>query len=387
MVTDSFYPTVGGSETAIQNLSERFTDMGHEVIIYGVHPKIKSPPNNRVKVIKIESRVYGWNFKLFGKLANLNKEIKKFNPDIINAHFMLISGYLGVKVAKMNKIASLVTVRGKGVFYKPTNLLERFLFRLYRKTSLTADIMIATSDEMAEMVNKKWGRRPITLSNGVDIKLFHPGIKTDLRKKLSLDDKKIILCVRRLVPKNGIEYMIRAMPLILEKEKNTQLFLIARKISEYKKLKKLSEELNIINRVTFLGEIRHDVLPKYYAIADVVVQPSIAEARSLSCLETMASAKPIIATATGGLKELIQHGINGYLIPPFEKSTYQVGKINEKGVENLAKAVLEVLINRELKEKIEKEARRTAEENAWKNIVPRALQIYREAIKINKTKQ
>jgi glycosyltransferase involved in cell wall biosynthesis len=385
MVTDSFYPTIGGSETAIKNLSLEFLKMGHQVKVYGLFEGVESP-DARINVVYVSPKIQGLNLKVIGRYINLNKEIKRYRPDIINAHFLLKSGWAGVKAAKKNKIASIVTVRGKGVFYKHDSIKEALLFYIYRRMSLGADKILATSAEMADMVKKRWDKRAMPLSNGVDINHFLPDIQTELKRKLKLEDKKVILCARRLVPKNGIEYIIRAMHLILEKKGDVHLLLLAPRQREYKKLKELSEELNIGGRVAFLGEIEHDVLPEYYAIADLVVQPSIAEARSLSCLEAMASGKAIIATATGGLKELIKHKVNGYLIPPFEASTYQVGKINKKGVENLYRAVLELLDNQELREKIKNGARQTAEENSWEIIGDKTLEIYQQAINKNKAR-
>lgn len=383
MVTDSFHPLVGGSETAIKNLSLGFLKMGHEVKIFGLFEGVQSP-DSRLDVIYVPETISGINLGAIGRFINLNKEIKKYKPDVVNAHFMLMSGWAGVKAARSNKIASVVTVRGKGVFYKASNLKEAILYYLYRKMSRKADIMIATSAEMAEIVNKRWGKSPTPLSNGVNIEHFRPDIKTDLRRKFGLENKKIILCVRRLVPKNGIEYMVRAMPKILEKEQRAFLVLVAPKERWYEFLKKLSEELGFGDKVMFPGEVDHSVLPEYFAMADVVVQPSIAEARSLSCLEAMASRSAVIATNTGGLGELIHHGENGYLVPAFEESTYHVGEVKEEGINNLAEAVIEVLFNDKLRNEIKAGARKTAEENSWPNICSKTLDIYKEAIGINK---
>ncbi|OHA91076.1 MAG: hypothetical protein A2665_01115 [Candidatus Zambryskibacteria bacterium RIFCSPHIGHO2_01_FULL_46_30] len=380
MITDSFYPFVGGSETAIRNLTETLNKAGHDVKVFGVFPEVSSPDERYVPVVKIDPDIFGINLRVFGLLSNLDREIKKFKPDIINAHFMLKSGYLGVKVAKRNNIPSVVTVRGKGVFYKARTIKEKILFSMYRKMSLKSDLMIATSAEMANIVDERWGVRPTPLSNGVDIKRFRPNIVTNLKDKLGIENKKVILCVRRLVPKNGIEYMVRAMPKILWNYPETVLILVAPKLREYKKLDNLACELGVETKIIFAGEVNHDILPQYFSIADVVVQPSIAEARSLSCLEAMASGSAIIATNTGGLGELIQHKVNGFLVPAFEDSTYQVGAINQKGVDNLASAVVEIFSDNKLQKDIQLGARKTAQENSWDNVTKATLDMYKRVI-------
>ncbi len=383
MVTDSFHPLVGGSETAIKNLSLGFIKAGHQVRVYGLFEGVKSP-DPRLEVIHIPPKFLGKNLRLFGRYFNLDREIKKYRPDIINAHFMLQSGWAGVKVAKKYKIASVVTVRGRGVFYIDNTWFKKIKFTSYRKMSLKADRMIATSAEMADMVDKRWGRRPTPLSNGVDVNLFKPGIHTDLKQKLGLSNNKIILCVRRLVPKNGIEYMVRALPQILSKDPSTRLILVAPKLREYETLVNIAKELKILDKIIFPGEVGHEELPNYFAIADVVVQPSIAEARSLSCLEAMAAGSALIVTKTGGLAELVDHQRNGYVIPAFEESTYQVGPVHQRGVDNLAQAVLTVMTDDSLRHTIKKGARQTALENSWDIICNKTLDIYQDAIIRNK---
>ena len=363
MITDSFYPEIGGSETAIWHLGEALVGLGHEVGVAVLSKPNAANPSEKLAFWKIGSRRWGIDAKFLGKIHHLRGIIRAFKPDILNVHFMLESGYVGVKAAHAEGVPAILTNRGKGLYNKPMNIFERILYPFWNRGALGADAFMATSQEMVDMARERYGLSSTMVSNGVDIENFHPTKDGSfLREKHGVKSgQRVLLCVRRLVPKNGIEYIVRALPTI-RKQHNAVLWLASPLIREYEKLKRITEELGITDAVRFLGPIDHKELPYYLSAADVVVQPSIAEARSLACLEAMASGAAVIATATGGLKELINHGENGYLIPAFQEGTsYEVIDIQEKGVRDLAAAVVDVLSDEALRARLKSGARAYAE--------------------------
>lgn len=381
MVTDSFYPEIGGSETAIWRLSDTLVDMGHSVGVAVISKPDAKSPSSKFSFWNVSSRWNGIEAKFLGKIHNVRNIIREFKPDVVNVHFMLESGYVGVRAAHKEGIPAALTNRGKGLYNKATNIQEMMLYPFWNWGSLDADAFLATSQEMVDIAKERYGIDSTAISNGVDTDNFSPtkdGLRIRERHGVR-PGQKVILCARRLVPKNGIEYIVRALPLIRQKH-DVVLWLASPLIREYEKLKTLAKELKIEQHVFFLGAVEHNELPYYFTAADVVVQPSIAEARSLACLEAMASGSAIIATATGGLKELITHGKNGYLIEPFQESTYAVFGYEQKGVEELAHAVDDVLSNEELRRRLKAGARAYSETCNWPNIARQTLQIYNEAI-------
>ena len=376
MVTESFHPIVGGSETAIRYLSERMTAAGHTVMVAVMNVQNASSPSQAFAFRVLSSRIGPFDCKTPGKIWNCRKIVREFRPDVVNAHFLFESGFVGTSAAHSFGIPSVVSIRGRGIFFKPGNLLEKILSRWWIRGALKADAFLATSQEMADIAQNRHGIAVTALGNGVDTVAFHPSKKKDIRSPLGIrPDQKVIFCARRLVPKNGIEYMVRALPRI-RKSEDAVLLLAAKREAEYDHLKAIAEELAVSSFIHFLGPLNHQDLPFFYASADVVVQPSIAEARSLACLEAMASGAVIVATDTGGLAELLTHEKTGVLIPAFEESTYGVSAVKEGGVQSLADGVLRALTETALRERVSRGAREAAEGQSWDVIAGKTVDIF-----------
>ncbi len=380
MVTEAFYPSVGGSQTAIRYLSDALSDLGNPTMVAVMNVPGASSPSGKIAFATLTSYVGGVDLKTWGKIHNCRKIIRKFKPDIVNAHFLFESGMVGTSAAHKEGVPSVVTIRGRGIFFKPKNILEKILSRWWINGACQADGFIATSQEMADIATIRHGLSVTAISNGVETDIFTPEMNKDIKTPHGIaPHQRVIFCARRLVPKNGIEYMVRALPTVRQTH-DAVLLLAAPKDAEYQTLNTIIDELKIRPFVKFIGSIDHEELPFYFAGADIVVQPSIAEARSLACLEAMAAGAVVIATACGGLKELITHGENGYLIPAFEESTYQIGAVKLQGVADLANAVSTVLSDVTLEKNIRRGARKFAETCSWPAIARQSLKIYDEVI-------
>lgn len=381
MLTDSFYPEIGGSETAIWNLCDTFARAGHVVGVAVITQRGARSPSDLFSFWNVSSRMAGVDAKYLGKIRNFRRVIRSFLPDVLNVHFMLESGYVGVRSAQAEGIPCVLTNRGKGLYNEPSNSTERLLYWWWNRGALGADAYIATSQEMVDRMLERYGIASRAISNGVDTENFRPDRDGGfLRERYGVrEGQRVILCARRLVPKNGIEYILRALPLVRQYH-DAVLWLASPLIREYEKLRALVRELGLADVVRFLGPVDHTELPFHFRAADVVVQPSIAEARSLACLEAMASGAAIVATATGGLPELLTHGESGYLIDPFQESTYAVTTVHDSGVRRLAAAVTTVLSDDSLRVRLGTGARTYAETCSWSAIAEQTLAVYEEVI-------
>jgi glycosyltransferase involved in cell wall biosynthesis len=156
------------------------------------------------------------------------------------------------------------------------------------------------------------------LHNGVDVNRFKPltGVKDEMRKKLGISkDSSVVLTVRRLVYKNGIDTLIESAKIAVKK--NPRLFfLVVGKGPDFGKVKEKIEQLGMQENFRLTGFISDEVLPFYYNVADFFVLPSKSgEGLPLVALEAMACGVPVIATNVGGISEVMKEG-SGKLVPP-----------------------------------------------------------------------
>jgi len=141
----------------------------------------------------------------------------------------------------------------------------------------------------------------------------------DLKRKLNIRNKKVVLYVGRLVERKGVDYLINAFQKLIEKNKKVILLIIGD--GECKsQLESLTRELNIEKEVIFTGNIENRELSYYYLLCDICVVPSITlemgDPWVFILNEAMYFGKPVIATeAVGAAFDMIENGSNGFIIP------------------------------------------------------------------------
>ena len=155
--------------------------------------------------------------------------------------------------------------------------------------------------------------------NGVDIRLFSMAYRPDeiraLRGYLGIKDEYVAVTTSRLVGKNGVDILIRAVAKFKERRPNMKCLVIGDG-PDLKKLKALCRKLNVDGDVLFLGHIAQNDLPLYFAISDMFIRPSRSEGLGSSFLEAMAAGIPIIGTPVGGIVDFLKDGETGYIAEP-----------------------------------------------------------------------
>ena len=141
-------------------------------------------------------------------------------------------------------------------------------------------------------------------------------LKEKLKEKLELKDKKIILYIGRLVERKGVQDLMKAFSKLRIEQTDVDLIIVGR--GEYqKKLELLCNNLNIRDKVHFMGYVEDEFLPAFYLMSNVCVVPSSeVDAWVLVLNEAMYFGKPVIASNNvGGAFDLIKNDINGYMVP------------------------------------------------------------------------
>lgn len=246
--------------------------------------------------------------------------------------------------------------------------------------SVVDRIVAATPAEQAQL-NWLYGadmNKVIVLPPGVDLDRFQPIPKADAKKQVGIPcGDKNIMFAGRIEPLKGIDTLIQAMALIKQRYptvmENTCVAIIGgdpwsdNPDAEMARLQNLLDELDIHDIVVFLGAKDQDVLPNYYAAAEMVVMPSHYESFGMVALEAMAMGRPVIASEVGGLAYLVQDRVTGYHVP-------------SRNPEALAERIYELLTNTDCREEMGQNARRLAERFDWRIIARRFVEHYQQLV-------
>jgi glycosyltransferase involved in cell wall biosynthesis len=236
----------------------------------------------------------------------------------------------------------------------------KFAYSMEKKATDVVSGIITVDTRIKQYVLEEFNfRKPITvIYNAIDDRRFKPVSnkeKEQLRDYLGIrKDKKILLVARRLVKKNGVIYALKAINELIQKGQKDIFLCIVGAGPEFENLKNFVEQNNLEEYVKFFGSISHSEVDKFYKSADIVLMPStksddVEEATSLSMLEGMACGKVVIASAIGGLKEVIRNGINGILV-------------EDKNYKGISDRINELIENNDLYQIIASNAFRYAQE-------------------------
>jgi len=336
---------IGGSEGQVYELVKGLDKEKYEPTICslsGQGPYVEKIRSEGVRVVTIGARLrhIPWN------ISKLLRLMRSERFDIVHNE-MLTAAFIGTIVAKCFRVPVIINcVRGLGfVHYWYRRPLKRCLYKL-------TDCVVTNSKEIETfLVKLRIARNVRVIYNGVDLRKFHPTATSAslAKKKAELNIPQgapIIGIIASLSPVKNHDCLLRAIPQVLDRFPNAMFLLIGSgPLRAY--LEELASKFSIATNVRFLGP-RADI-DDLLKVMDFSILCSHREGVSNAILESLASAKPVIASNVGGNPESVIHGENGYL---FESSNS----------EQLAQHVIEMLSSAERRTQLGLAARKTAEE-------------------------
>jgi spore coat protein SA len=238
-----------------------------------------------------------------------------------------------------------------------------------------ADLIIANSSSLNTNLSRMFPLQQSvirTVHLGVDVSRFKPPTrvqKMQNRVKLRLGNAFTILFAGRVIPRKGIGVLIKAANRVRKVVPDIKLLIAGRGKKLYiGKLKSAARKLGV--PMQFLGRIGHSKIHHIYRAADCFVCPSQKhEAFGLVNVEAMASGLPVVASNIGGIKEIVRHKENGYLIDQF------------RSPEQFAKHIVRIANNRTAARQLGRQARKTVTQKfSWSNTASKLATIYKEMI-------
>ncbi len=216
-------------------------------------------------------------------------------------------------------------------------------------------VMVNSRAVAAELAQRKLPIKALNVvPNGVDLTRFRPVGPAPRNGTIVL--------VGRLVAQKGVDVALRALVAVLGRCPEARL-VVAGDGDQALYLQRTARYLGVASHVDFAGWQGTDALVALYQRADVVVVPSRYEPFGLVALEAMACGRPVVASGTGGLAEIVADGETGYLVPPEDEL-------------RLAQRVVQLLLDHDTAARLGMAARRWAESYGWDSIAARTEQIY-----------
>jgi len=379
ITSDSYFPRMGGAEVYAYKLGHFLQKEGHSVSFCVTEPG----EDNRDSEFSTVARLIFYKYNIFSTLKSffvLAKLVKE--ADIVHSVYSHKLAAIVAFIRFFTKVPQVITLEGRGILDLPDNsFFYRQIHSFYRWFSLKrASLIIASCREFIEIASRYVKDDKIKYQpNAVDVNEFNLQEKNYNLLPFDYKGQKIVTTIRRLVPKNGIQFLVETIPYVVKDFKNVKFVLIGwGRLEEY--LKNRVKELSIEEYVHFLGKIDNKQLPNYLNLADIVIFPSTAESTSVACLESMSLSKAIIASKVGGYLEMVEDNYNGFLVnlTDNENSNYDADmKLSEEKIKNFGDKILELLNSEEKQNEFGKNSRKIAEEKfSWHNNIKIMLDWY-----------
>jgi glycosyltransferase involved in cell wall biosynthesis len=285
--------------------------------------------------------------------------------DLIHSHWVVPQGLTGSVLHLVTGIPHVTSIHGTDIHLIHSHRSAHPVMRFIGKySSLITTNSSHTNRLLREIMAPPAGSRIVPMG-------INPDDFAGSRSAGS-PETKMVLFVGRLIELKGVNYLIRALRIIRPDYPRLQLVVIG----DGPARSQLEEEVvnsNLESVVTFTGSLGRDLICRYYNQADIFVLPSItlheqSEGLGVVLLEAMASGVPVIGTNTGGIPDIIEDNVNGFLVPPGDPGA-------------IARAILSILEDADLAERFRKAGLKTVQENfSWERITEVFMEIYRTAM-------
>jgi colanic acid/amylovoran biosynthesis glycosyltransferase len=342
------------SETFVYNQSVRLER--YKAFILGIRrpssPSIEIPKEQIILINQggIIGFIHELLFRFFGIVPKtVLRRIVEINPQLIHAHFGIDGTYI-LPLAKKLRVPLVVSFLGTDATLKDEiarfSSLGQNLYLIRRKRLIheAEPIVVPSKFLKKKVIEHGFSKEKIKLiHHGVDLQIFSPSNKNFRQGH--------IVFVGRLVPVKGLDYLIKALGEISKDVNGFFLSIIGDgpMRAEYETL----AGIEIGNGYQFLGSQPHEVVRDLLSTCDVFSVPSVslnngqAESFGLVFAEAQAMGIPVVSFDSGGISEVVENGVTGILV-------------QEKNVEYLAKALKQLLIAPDLRNKMSKAARERA---------------------------
>lgn len=387
--TDTYTPFINGVTTSVLMLKKGLEKKGHTVYVVTVNDdSLHYKFEEGGKVVRVPGIPVGiYDYRLSGiypiKAINI---VKKWNLDVIHCQTEFSIGTFARIIAKQLNIPLVHTYHTmyedyihyitKGYFNKSSKKIVEYLTLFY--CDKTATELVVPTKKAYELFKKKYkvDRNVYIVPTGIEVEKFY----LENNKKLGINAKRkelgiakddfVILFVGRVASEKNVELLLTSMRFIVNNCPKTKLLIVGDG-PELEKYKKFVKKQQLENNVIFTGKVKWEIIQHYYLISDVFVTASTTETQGLTVIEAMAASLPVVCINDESFSQSVIDNLNGLIFK------------NKRGYKN---AILTLYKDRELLDRLSKQARISADTHSSKYFINSILDVYKIAIK-NKPKK
>ncbi|MCF8230356.1 MAG: glycosyltransferase [Bacteroidales bacterium] len=388
----------GGQVVYVLELAKALSKTGIKVDIYTRwfdknKPQLDPVPGfPDVNVIRISAGP--WEFipkeKIYDVLPELSDNMLRYirdnelDYDLFHGHY-IDAGIVSLNVAEALKKPAFFTAHSIGAWKKDqmggdeAEMEERFNFkyriaeeiRVFKNINAQSVTSIVQLEKINELYNF-FADNIAIIPPGVDVHHFKP-VSSD-EADISLDlPEKYIYCISRIDSNKGHDFLLRAFDIVRKKLKDVDLVIGGgspnpkdREKEVFDKMNQIIEECGMQNRGHILGYVPDELMAPYYRRAELFVLPSLFEPFGMTTQEAMACGTPVVASKYGGIRTVLENGIDGMLVDPSD-------------AEEFAGIMIKILTDKKLRRKLSEEGYKTVHrEFSWEAIADKFLKFYRE---------
>jgi len=329
MMTNTYFPIVGGLEQSIYSFSEQLRGLGHEVLI--VTPAFEGMPTEEPGVIRIPAiqkfggTIFSLNFPISGLLK---RYMKTFSPDIVHSHCPFFMGDFALRLSRQHALPLVFTYHTmfeQYVHYWPVQNegVKRFMVKLAAGYGNLADQLIVPSESVREILLNRGVKTPMAvIPTGVDLARFSKGDGGAFRKLNQIPpEAKVIGHAGRLSSEKNLEFLVNCLVAFLKKDPEAHALIVGLGPSEAM-IKNAFEKAGLSARLHLTGVLHYQHLVDAYFAMDVFVFASLSETQGIVLVEAMAAGLPVVALDAPGVREVVEDHRNGRLLKEMDQQSF-----------------------------------------------------------------
>lgn len=374
MFTNTYLPHVGGVARSVKTLEDACRKAGHEVRVVAPEFEDTESTDEVLRVPAIQN-FNGSDFCVRIPYPNLVRDfMDEFKPDVIHSHHPFLLGDAALREAGKMRIPIVFThhtLYEQYTHYVPgdSEALKRMAIQLAVEYCNLCDLVIAPSRSVADLLVERGTRSEVRpIPTGIDTEFFASGDGDVFRRQAGIGrDVPLIGHLGRIAGEKNLLFLVSAVMRSLRSHPEAELLLVGDGDAREAIEKAIASE-GLTERVHWAGKLTGPDLAGAYAAMDWFVFASQSETQGMVLAEAMAAGKPVVALDGPGVREIVEDGVNGFLLP------------EDADEEQFAAALERLLDDHDMSSRFSAKARETAEDYSIERCAGAVIDAYRHLV-------